>query len=547
MTRSAPPPDSDFPKDPALAPHGRLFPDEGLPEGSVVDGATLSADRSEAFDYVVVGSGAAGAVAAHVLAKAGLSVALVEEGPWVKTREFGDRAYEMFERMARDAGTQMVAGRSYIPLLQGRCVGGSTVLNSAIAHRTPEDVLDDWARRFGLGDAISARVLEPHFDVLEAELGTKLVSDDALGANNRLFLDGAMKAGLEASPTHRYERDCRGSGRCATGCPHAAKQSMNVSYVPWALGLGARLFCSCRVERVFFRDGRAAGVLAQSHDDARPDRPRFRVSLHGRRGVIVAASAIQTPNVLRRSGLRGRAIGHHFQCHPGFGVAGVFGHPIAPTFGATQGAESLHFLRSDRFKFETLGIPPELAIMRFPGIGRELMQKLGDYVNLAIWAVVLRAEAEGTIRAGWGGRDKATLMLTSVDMKRMRKGTAMLARTMFQAGALEVWPGIVGIPGVLRSIDEVRLIEEVPADPRLFSMITTHLFGAARMGKDPATSVVAPNFQTHEARGLYVVDSSVFPTNLGVNPQHSIMAMSRLAATRIAADSRTGKTHGVAE
>jgi choline dehydrogenase-like flavoprotein len=55
------------------------------------------------------------------------------------------------------------------------------------------------------------------------------------------------------------------------------------------------------------------------------------------------------------------------------------------------------------------------------------------------------------------------------------------------------------------------------------------------MGADPRTSVVGPDFQTHEVRGLYVVDSSVFPTNLGVNPQHSIMAMSRLAATRLAA------------
>jgi choline dehydrogenase-like flavoprotein len=55
------------------------------------------------------------------------------------------------------------------------------------------------------------------------------------------------------------------------------------------------------------------------------------------------------------------------------------------------------------------------------------------------------------------------------------------------------------------------------------------------MGVDPRSSVVGPDFQTHEAAGLYVVDSSVFPTNLGVNPQHSIMAMSRLAATGIVA------------
>jgi choline dehydrogenase-like flavoprotein len=106
---------------------------------------------------------------------------------------------------------------------------------------------------------------------------------------------------------------------------------------------------------------------------------------------------------------------------------------------------------------------------------------------------------------------------------------------MFEAGAREVWPGIFGLPSILTSIDEVKLLDEGPLDSRAYSFIATHLFGAARMGKDARTSVVGPDFATHAARALYVVDSSVFPTNLGVNPQHSIMAMSRLAATRIAA------------
>src|SRR5579862_9792039 len=87
------------------------FPDERLPEGSVVDGELLAEDTEDAFDYVVVGSGAAGAVAAHVLAKSGARVALVEEGPWVHTRQFTERVYDAFRSMFRDAGTQAIEGR----------------------------------------------------------------------------------------------------------------------------------------------------------------------------------------------------------------------------------------------------------------------------------------------------------------------------------------------------------------------------------------------------------------------------------------------------
>jgi choline dehydrogenase-like flavoprotein len=517
-----------------------LFPDELLPAGSVVDGEWLPHDVEDTFDHVVVGSGAAGAVAANALAKAGRSVAIVEEGPWVRTREFGEGVYQAFRRMFREAGTQVIEGWSYVPVLQGQCVGGSTVMNSAIAHRTPDDVLEEWAKRFGLGNAISARSLEPHFDALERELHVHAVSDDALGENNRLFLDEAHLHGLPAQRMHRYEKGCRGSGRCFTGCPSGAKQGMNVSYVPWALALGARLYTSCRVERVVVEHGRATGIIAHSAGGGAGARGR-RVTLHARRGVVVAASTVQTPNVLRRSGLRARAIGEHFQCHPGVGVVGVFDAPVDMGFGATQGAESIALRRTDRIKLETISVPPELAAVRIPGIGHELMHRFGAFAHLAMWAVVVRAEAEGTVRAGWGGHDKVQLSLTRADVERARKGLALLARMMFEAGAREVWPGLFGVPSVLRAIDEVRLIEEAPADSRAFAFITTHLFGAARMGIDPRTSVVGPDFQTHEVAGLYVVDSSIFPTNLGVNPQHSIMAMSRLAAQGIA-ESRTGRS-----
>jgi choline dehydrogenase-like flavoprotein len=513
--------------------HGH-FPDDDLPEGAVVDCATLTRDVEDAFDFIVVGSGAAGAVAAHTLAKAGHSVAIVEEGPWVKTREFGERVYEAFRRMYRDAGTQVLEGHSYIPLIQGRCVGGSTVMNSAIAHRTPEDVLAEWDERFGLGAHVSAETLAPHFDALERELNVHAVADDVLGENNRIFLDEARKEQLPARKMHRYERNCRGSGRCVTGCPSAAKQGMNVSYVPWALSLGARIYASCRVERVVVEGGRATGVLAAGARTVR---------LRARRGVVVAASTVQTPNILARSGLRAKAIGEHFQCHPGFGVGGVFDDPVKMSFGATQGAECIALRRTERIKLETISMAPELAAVRIPGVGNELMQRMDSFANLAVWAVVVRAEAEGTVRQAWGGRDRVKLSLTRRDVERTRKGTAMLARMMFEAGAREVWPGIYGLPGILTSIDQVRLIEEAPADSRLYSMITTHLFGAARMGIDPKTSVVGPDFQAHEARGLWVVDSSVFPTNLGVNPQHSIMGMSRLAATRIA-DAASGRGGG---
>jgi choline dehydrogenase-like flavoprotein len=513
---------------PDLHEHTR-FPDEDLPEGSVVDGATLTRDLDERYDFVVIGSGASGAVAAHTLASAGFSVAVVEEGPYAKTRELEEDVRGTFKRLLRDNGTQVLKGRVFMPMLQGRCVGGSTLVNSAIAWRTPEDVVDDWQARFGVGDGITMKTLEPHFEALERDLNVHAVEDAVMGQNNALFLDAAAREGLRATRMRRYERGCKGSGQCITGCPNGAKQGMSVSYVPWALATGrARVFCSTRALRVDLAGGRAVGVIAEGQGSKR------RVRLRARCGVFVAASTVQTPNLLRRSGLRARAIGQHFQAHPGVGAGGLFDRPIRMDIGATQGAESIALRSTDRIKLETIGMPPELACARVPGIGNELSSRLAQFGNVGVWVTNIRMQAEGTVGTGWDGRDVVKYTPNGADMLSVRKALVLLGHMFLDSGAREVWPGVAGLPAIMTTHDEVDRIADATMDPRGYSFIATHLFGAARLGPDPRTSVVSPEFEAHEARGLYVVDSSVFPTNLGVNPQHTIMALARMAATRVA-------------
>ena len=518
--------------------HEMPHADEHLPAGAVVDGETLTRSIDDVFDVVVVGSGAAGSVAAHTLTAAGLSVGIIEEGPWLKTKDISKDVHTAFGRVMRQSGMQILSGRAYMPLLQGRCVGGSTLVNSAIAWRVPEDVIDDWDERFGLGASVTMRSLETHFDTLERDLSVREVDPSVLGENNRLFVEQAKKHGFPAAPMRRYDRGCKGSGLCLTGCPSGAKQGMSLTYVPWALERGARIFTSCAAQRVEIVGGRAVAVIARSATG-------HLVTVRARRAVVVAASTVQSPNLLRRSGVRAAALGRHFQAHPGLAMGGLFpstNRPIQMAFGATQGAESTHFRRSDRFKLETISLPPDLAGARIPGVGRELSERLAQLAHVAVWCAQIRAEAEGTVTSGWGGVDRVKYTMTGSDLAAARKACALIARMFFEAGAREVWPGIYGVPSVLRSIDEVHLLENAPLEPRSYNFIASHLFGAARMGPDPRSSVVGLDFGVHGVEGLHVVDSSVFPTNLGVNPQHTIMAMSRLAATRLAETAMARRT-----
>ena len=195
--------------------------------------------------------------------------------------------------------------------------------------------------------------------------------------------------------------------------------------------------------------------------------------------------------------------------------------------------ETIHFRRTDRFKLESLSLTPELTAVRIPGFGKDLINRLADYRRLAVWGVQVRARAVGTVDTRLGG-DRVRYSLGADDVRIGKKGLKTLAEIAFATGAKEVYAGVHGMPESLQSMDEVRRIDEIPDDPRHFMYIATHLFGAARMGPDPATSVVGLDFSTHAIRDLYVVDSSIFPTNLGVNPQHAIMAIAMMAAERLA-------------
>lgn len=496
-----------------------------------MSGLTLINDEGRPIelqcDLAVVGSGAAGAAAADALAEAGHDVVVVEEGRHHPTEELREEMVHALSTLYRDFGGTPARGRGIIPVLQAKMVGGTTAVNAAISWRMPQAIHQHWAGEFGLGEALPWDALQGAYDWLDRELGVRPVEPDMIGGNGGLMAKGAEALGITGRVIERIEDGCRGSCRCLQGCPHAAKLSMERSLLPRACGHGARVLTSARALRVVTSGGRATAVTG------RLTRSRRRFTVAARKGVVLAASATGSPVLLRRSGHRGAAVGGHFQAHPGVGLAGVFDDEVRPWAGATQSWESVHHW-DRRFKLESLGLPLGLMLARIPGFGRALSESLGTIGHVALWGVQVRARAEGTVRPGIGGTPDIRYDLTREDLRTLQEGMRVLAEMLFAAGAREVWPGIHGLPERLMSPDQVSLLTDGELDPRRVHMIATHLFGSCRMGTDPADSVVDTGFRTHGVDRCWVVDSSVFPTNLGVNPQHSILAVARLAGQHIA-------------
>jgi choline dehydrogenase-like flavoprotein len=308
---------------------------------------------------------------------------------------------------------------------------------------------------------------------------------------------------------------------------------MNVSYVPRAVAAGARVYATCRATSIERGRGRASGVHGQfQHPLGREKGPELRV--HARRAVLLAASAIQTPLILARQriGIRSGALGKRLQAHPGTAVVGVFDEPVRMLSGATQGFESTHYW-NERMKFETVGMPLELTAARLPSLGHDLTEDMQRFHHLAVWGVQVRARAHGSVQPGFFGGTRIEYDMLDDDVRTLKLGVRRLTELMFAAGAREVLPGVHGLPDRIRGMDGLAKLESLPDDPRLFHTIVAHLFGTAIMGHSGMQSVVGPDFETFDLPGLYVIDSSVFPTNLGVNPQHTISALAWSCCERL--------------
>jgi hypothetical protein len=255
--------------------------------------------------------------------------------------------------------------------------------------------------------------------------------------------------------------------------------------------------------------------------------------------VIVSAGAIYTPVLLWNSGLR-RAVGENFQAHPGAAVVGRFDRAVGMGFGATQAYEVP--FRERGFKVESLAMPPELLATRLPGAGSDWQEQLSRLDHFAQFAAIQRMSARGRVRPGFFGMVDVRYELQPEDVERLKQSVALMVRMMFAAGAVEVYPGVACAAERMTAPEQADALLDRAVQRKDFHLVASHHFGTAAAGSDPARSVVSPDLQSHEVQGLYVMDASVLPTNLGVNPQHSIMALVFHAAERLANRSRPARS-----
>ena len=485
-------------------------------------GSDLADGEDLECEVVVVGTGAGGAVVGKELAERGFAVVFVEEGEHYRRDAFDGSSVSAHSRFFRFA---LALGNAAIPLFIGRMVGGGTAVNTGTCFRTPPWVLDRWCEDIGTDD-FTPSAMERHFTRVEETLQVGPSERRVIGPIADAMARGCDKLGWSHGPVQRNAPGCDGSGFCDFGCRTDAKRGTNIAYIPPALERGAMLYTGLRADSVILERGRAVGIEAVAKDGRKV---RVRAPT-----VVLAGGAIPTPLFLLKQGIANRSgeVGKNLTLHPSGAMVARFPESINGPAHTPQGYMCDQFAR-DGMLILTAQPDFNCAGIVFPFAGRRLMETLDHFDQLAGFGMIVPDANKGRVWRDVAGYTAISYNVAEQDLDRMHQAMLRTGEMCLAAGADKLYPVVAGT-GILdgqRGLDNFR---KTKLSPTKVVWTSYHPLGTSKMGKDPATSVVDLDHQTHDVPGLFIVDGSTVPGPLGVNPQISIMSMATRAAERIA-------------
>lgn len=543
---------------------------------------TAKYKTTDAVDFVIVGSGAAGGVMARELSVAGFSVVVLEQGPRVPPSRFEHDEYNVFFRgsLSNPAPVTWRETRSQIAkvgrglLLYAPIVGGSSVHMTANFWRLrPVDF--DEASRVGpipgasLADwPITYDELEPYYTRVDWEVGVS--GEPGWGDPPRsrpyplpplpvksagvLFERAARKLGYHpfAAPMAILSRPfngrmpCQHCGYCmGFGCEYGAKSSTLASMIPLAEATGR---CEIRAQSFvrkveLDRQGRATGVI---YFDADKKEHHQRA-----RAVILCANGAETPRLLLMSanahhpnGLANSSgmVGKHLMFNGAATVTGLYEHPLNEHKSVQVTRLALDWYDSD----------PRRGF--YGGGGIDARMGATYPINWALYGL-----APDVPR--WGSAFKQYLRNSYTrHMELYGHSTSLPVET----NSITLDPKVkddFGLPALRVTYkdhaDDIstmkffyRLCQELHeaagakshwgAEPTV-QTFTAHLLGTCRMGRSARSSVIDATHRAHDVRNLFICDGSSMVTSGRGQPTMTIMALAFRAAEKISEFARRGE------
>jgi cholesterol oxidase len=541
------------------------------------------------YEIAVIGSGYGGAIAASRLARAGRQVCVLERGREFQPGEFPDTELEATDQMQVDAPQQHVGSRmglydlrvnDGISVFQGCGLGGTSLVNAGVCLRPDPRVFTDhtWPKEVRDGGLES---LEPWFHRAEAMLRPQPYPEHLVSVRKQAALGLAAAAlrerwykppiavGFEDGVNHVGvdQKACILCGDCMTGCNHSAKLTLIMNYLPDARNHGAAIFTQVAVrsvERAHDRWLVHYQLLGTGREKF--NAPTMTVSADL---VVLSAGSLGSTEILLRSRAGGLPLsdrlGHAFSGNGdvlGFGydttdtINGIgFGHrhaegmaPVGPVITSVIDIRDSERLE-DGMIIEEGAIAGALKPMLPPLFA--LAAKLVGKDTVGGRAHILQhvaSEVPGLLLGAYHGAMHRTqtylVMAHDSGDGRMVLEDGRLRIHWPTAGREQIFASVNAmLEDATKALGGVYVKNPVWSDILKHELVTVHPIGGCPMGDTAADGVVTDAGQVFAGSdgtavhdGLYVLDGSIMPRPLGVNPLLTISALAERGAATLAAD-----------
>ncbi len=491
------------------------------------------------YDIVIIGSGVGGGTAAEYFShyiRRGLSVLLLESGPYRKRNHFNQLERDMTSIYYNRGG--VFSKNLHIGLAAANTVGGGSAVYTGVSFRPPASVLQKWRNDYGM-DFLTDDFMNHELDYIEHQINIAELPESWDNDNNRLFKEGAEKLGIPVKRLRINVKNCGQQGFCNLGCTKGAKQGTLEVQIPFSLEAGVELIYNAKVEKleensVYFHVSPAPCNSLPNEVTCGEHNVKAKI-------IVLAAGVLHTPVLLHRSAaslkIKTKNIGRYVTLHPAFNVNGIYKNRISNFTGFPKTMYIDEFSDSHDFYLETSFYLPGVTAKNQPYFGVSHQNIMKEYSKMMSILILShdKAESHNRIRTDKYAFPVLDYTVSSETRKALVSGLRKSAEIFFAAGCSHAFfPACSKQPLFAKDLPYLdNYINEHTLKFEKTPLSSAHPQGGARMGAEPAFSVTDLNGKVIGTKSVYIVDASLFPTSVKVNPYETIMLLSRHVSDHI--------------